>query len=241
MAEVPQATPISDAQRDIDHFVWVTQVRRSKCAPRLHVVHANFFDCHIGDSISTPPLRWREGPFDPARVLKNVYNLTPVFTIDSGSGLVMNAIVCDLLTSCCTAEFREVIIDRAFWFPYGPGDDSFETSSGITMQGSIEEVIERFAKAYACSAPAERYYHMRCPVGARDGCKYADLRSIRVGVDAPTDTSIYARNAEVSRAMIQEHGVVFVGGHALRPDVFERLNPYLHRPWFWAQRYAYPD
>jgi len=68
---------------------------------------------------------------------------------------------------------------------------------------------------------------------------YPNGLALYVGGGAGEGSSVCPAETYISREMIEHFGMVFAGGYAMRPDVFEVLNPYLHRPWFWVQRYLY--
>ena len=234
MSETKRARPLGPDDSGVDHFVFVTEVSYGRREPRMYPIHSGFFGCRLG--YDEKPRQVGSGPFAPVAVTKNVYNLTPIFLM--GVSLVVNRTVRDLLAPICTIDFREVVIERAFWFPYAPGDDSFKLA-GINLEGREADVIERFANVYQCPPPQERYYNVIVHISAFLQGKYDDSRVLHVGRDSPPGFGIYGRDAVVSPRMIKEHGLVFAGDYACRPDVFEILNPYLHRPWFWTQRYAY--
>lgn len=230
-ARIPN--PIGTSDTGSDHFVYLNNVSYWDTTPELAVMHSHFFECYAKDHDWPKAGR---GPHPPLAVTKNVYNLTPVFIINKM--LVVSDIVRDLIASCSTAEFREIRIARAFCFPYGPGIMSYE-SAGIDLEGRDEHVLERFAKAFACPAPSERYYEV-VAVDTRDvKARYKDREVLRYPTEVPQGSSLYSDDRIVSRAMVREHGLVYSLGYQFRPDLFDLLNPYLHRPWFWAQRYAY--
>lgn len=234
MEHAPTARRLGPDDAGTDHFVFVDQVSYDHQVD-LVVRHAEFFECHLGRDEPDPP-RFGQGPHTSIAVVKNVYNLTPIFVLNGG--LVVNTAVRNLLAATCKVEFREVAIEKAFWFPYGPGNMSYQMA-GINLEGRAFRVIDRFAAAYACPAPREKFYDVIVATGYLHGPRYSDLRLLRVATDLPEGFSVYRREARVSQQMIHEHGLVYVGGYACRPDVFELLNPYLHRPWFWTERYAY--
>jgi hypothetical protein len=230
--EAPEARIAKDPRSP--HFVFFDHVIYSHEEPSFSVVQSDFFESHTSDDL--PLLIHGKSPHPRLRVIKNIYNLTPVFV--HMPALVVNAPVRDILAACCTVEFAEVIIERAFWFPYGPGDHAYE-QAGIDLQGRSEDVMARFAEAFPHPAPAERFYRVIVHGTERIRSRYIDVYPLRVAWDSPAEGSVGSRELGVSREMIEEHGLVFGGGYLCRPDVFDMLNPYLHRPYFWSQRYLY--
>lgn len=230
----PYAKPAGPDHLPEDTFVVFQMTSVLGHPDSIDVYHSRFFGCE-SDEHRNYLSRFGQGPHPLLEVTKNVYNLTPVF--EYRTGLVVNRHVRDLLSLCCVCEFREVKITRAFWLPYKPGDYSFETA-GVNMEGKPAQVMKRFAHEYACVPPEEIYYKVVAVAPYLFKDKFDDAQELRVGHDTPPESGSYGRDVLVSKAMIEKYGLV--SGYLCRPDVFERLNPYLHRPWFWERRYAYP-
>lgn len=236
MSSAPKAQPCTLEEARKHGWVFFSHASTLGDPVPIHAMHSSFFECHDGRPLNEPPRRYGKGPHPPVHVTKNIYNLTPVFKYRSG--LVVNEPIRDMLTDQCICEFQEVVIDHAFWFPYAPGDSSYEMAL-VNVEGREEDVIQRFADAYKYKPTDEKYYYVVAPSAYLLKDRFADVHDLHVGWDQPNNSGAYGRDVTVSKSMTDEYGLVIDRGYMCRPDVFEMLNPYLHRPWFWAQPYLY--
>ena len=236
MTSAPYAKRAKARGETQSHFGWASHVGYARHPKRISPMHAEFLAAHYA-KVHFESTRYGAAEHPRASVTKNVYNLTPAFVLDGG--LVVNAAARAELSRLCKIEYREVKIDRAFWYPYEPGielADFDELEEEVTF---TELVMLRLAEKYPCRAPSEVFYELIAPSAHLLRANYRDGQMLYVGAGAGEGSSIHPDETYISRRMIEEFGMVYAGGYAMRPDVLEVLNPYLHRPWFWVQRYLY--
>lgn len=236
MTSTPRARRAATCGEAREHFAWVSHVGYARYPRRISPLLAEFFAAHYAE-VHFESTRFGASEHPRAYVTKNVYNLTPAFVL--GVRLVVNAAARSELCRLCEIEYREVKIERAFWYPYAPGTETADRAGVEQDDIHTEDLMLEFAAKYPCRAPSEVFYELIAPPIGKFQHRYADGLTLLVGVGASEGSSICPEKTYISQTMIEEFGMVYVGGYAMRPDVFEVLNPYLHRPWFWTQRYLY--
>jgi len=221
-----------------DSFFAVFFQGYSDAVPAIRPIHNTFFGCRLPNDYSIIPTP-ENVPASPLLISKNVYNLSPIFG-ETGS-FIVNETVRRLVQPNSQVVFRDVVIDRAYWVPYLPGmpEEDFETI-GLDPSDQPEHTHDKCLKLFACKAPTERFYAMYTNSTWLHRESYSDMTEMMIGHDAPDGSSVWSRKAYVSRTMIAECGVVFGEAYLFRPDIFELINPYLQRPYFWAKQYRFP-
>lgn len=201
-------------------------------------IHSTFFGCGLPNDFAIMS-DTEDVPASDVRIFKNVYNLSPVFG-DVGS-FIVNETVRKIIEPRAQVAFRNVIIEKAYWVPYlqGMAENDFE-ALGLDLEGRPERIHEKCWERFACKAPAERFYAMHTKSTWLHRGSYCDMAEMTIGQDSPAGSSVWSRKAYVSRKMIAECGVVFGEAYLFRPDIFEQINPYLQRPYFWAKQYRFP-
>lgn len=236
-ANVPDAEPLP-MDSDISGFIHIG-----------HLGYAKFINFYIqplfaGLFGSTPliedhavsPVRYGEPRNDPLEIIKNVFNLAPVFPC--GADFIVNEHICSFLRREIKADFREVKIAAAFYFPYQLGEDVLDKIPA-DFQDYSPDAIKYLAKKYACRAPEERFFQVINPVPDFYQDEYSDFHAMIVAKNAPAGSSIWPKRVIVSSAMLEEYGMVSSWGFQCRSGVYELLRPYLYGPWYWASKYRY--
>lgn len=212
------------------YFWTFCSVGFARAAPRIDPLHSSFFNGHM------LPIRY--GCFDfpepskPLRVAKNVFNLAPAFTVSTS--LVVSETVRSIIEPRIRCQWQPVIFDLPFMFPYTAGDESYEKSDQWISSRYVEPIIARFAEAYRCESPKERYLHVLPSVTRKLQVLPPDTRECRIR--DPDHGLITTTHIVFSPTLLSLHGLMRGGGHNATEEVFELLNPFLRRPYFWCGR-----
>lgn len=223
-------SPYSD-----DGFVAIFPISYWHGLFEISVSDSQLFGCHFLDKYTIEP---RLIPSDntPIRIVKNVFNLTHIFS--SPGKIIVSETIKSLLPSTISCHFRNIHIERAFYYPFGPC--ALPSPTTQISDESAAEMFQRLADQYLCPPPNDRYYELSVHSSYLLGPSFSDTSVVKLGVNAPQGSSIYSREVTISRQMITQHGIVFDRCYMVRRDVFDILNPYLFRPFFWALHYSFP-
>jgi len=226
-------TPQEDSIRDCFVAVFV-QSYSNQTRP----VHSGYFGC-------TPPFDYsiiaglENIPANPLALLKNVYNLTPVF--GQVGTIIVNETVRTLLEASAKVQWRRAFIERAYSVPYFPGipEGDFDDLSP-TPDKTAAQIQESLWSKFRCPPPTERLYELHVASAYLKRTEYSDFSEMTIGHDAAKGSSVFRGKALVSRTMLAEYGIVFSEAYLFRPDIWETVSPYFFRPYFWAKQYRFP-
>lgn len=199
--------------------------------PNVDTVHCAFFNgMRVNGDILDRPLREKSGT--PMRIVKNIYKLAPAFTVDTR--LVVAAEVKSIIEANADVRFQPVAFEMPFMYPYAIGDESFLRDRYWVSEPDVDDIVIRFAKAYPCLPPEQQFYHVSPVVTAKTKTSNADLRSytlrdVQRGLNP-------RRVCKVSPSLLAQHGMMWSMGYQCTPSLFELLNPYLRRPFFWCAK-----
>jgi hypothetical protein len=142
------------------------------------------------------------------------------------------------IQSVADVELHDVVIRRAFRFPYAAGDfqfveEDFDASPSYRESPAVESIVEHFATKFACDAPNERYAEI---VTRRLNPQQAGMPlAIRM------DRAIGILSDEVVRIDLERldaWGLYRDSCFVCSDETFGVLAPHVQEPFFWKERVA---
>lgn len=170
-------------------------------------------------------------PGEPARdmqLVKNIWNLPPVFVADS-TQLIVNREVRDLISNYAKVNFIPASIAIAWNHPYEPGKLG-NISDLIDSTGSWNVHLDSFINDHQVISPDIELYE----VCMHRYCDYPDKYNDRLDYElSATMDGRDGVDCEVSPTMLMDHGLFREWGFVCTTELLQLLGPFLRPYFFW--------
>ena len=206
--------------------------------------HSECFNASIVEGSRPPGGNPRPGEaFPPIQLVKNVYNLAPVFVADS-TQLIVNRQVKELLTHFAKVEFLPAQIAVAWNYPYEPGNRDYESDDAYDHDTDDTDSVElAFAEKYRIDPPkVELYevidygYRIRDYEFRNDPGKYIDRKVYKL---TGTMDGRSGGDCLVSKILLEEVGLYKSWGFICAPELLDMLRPFLRPYFFWVGSFPF--